>query len=181
MNANKDENADLWWALKGGSNNFGIVTRMDMSTFPLPNGVWGGKIDTEYSPTLQRQTIEAYYKFQTERLAEDPGVESLSGWGKQGAKRFIQNVLSADRAVPYGGHPKAFDDFFALKPDGWVGNCKPSQLAAHDAVIEGAPKNLYFCEATRYVPDKLLEKSCAYIMKDHYAVPDRQDRSRLLS
>jgi FAD/FMN-containing dehydrogenase len=34
VNANVDENADLWLALKGGSGNFGIVTRFDMMAFP---------------------------------------------------------------------------------------------------------------------------------------------------
>ncbi|KAF2120953.1 putative oxidoreductase [Lophiotrema nucula] len=33
INANGNENPDLLWALRGGSNNFGIVTRIDMQTF----------------------------------------------------------------------------------------------------------------------------------------------------
>lgn len=33
VNANANENSDLLWALRGGSNNFGIVTRIDMQTF----------------------------------------------------------------------------------------------------------------------------------------------------
>ncbi|XXH00075.1 hypothetical protein Hte_006417 [Hypoxylon texense] len=33
VNANAEENADLWRALRGGGNNFGIVTRFDMRTF----------------------------------------------------------------------------------------------------------------------------------------------------
>ncbi|KAF2477177.1 FAD-binding domain-containing protein [Lindgomyces ingoldianus] len=33
VNANENENSDLLWALRGGSNNFGIVTRIDMQTF----------------------------------------------------------------------------------------------------------------------------------------------------
>ncbi|ORY06677.1 putative oxidoreductase [Clohesyomyces aquaticus] len=32
-NANANENPDLLWALRGGGNNFGIVTRVDMQTF----------------------------------------------------------------------------------------------------------------------------------------------------
>lgn len=33
-NANESINPDLFQVLKGGSNNFGIVTRFDMKTFP---------------------------------------------------------------------------------------------------------------------------------------------------
>ncbi|KAF7879031.1 hypothetical protein EAF04_000231 [Stromatinia cepivora] len=34
INVNANANSDLWTVLKGGSNNFGIVTRLDMRTFP---------------------------------------------------------------------------------------------------------------------------------------------------
>lgn len=41
VNANPTENSDLFKALKGGSNNFGIVTRFDLRIFPLGD-YWGG-------------------------------------------------------------------------------------------------------------------------------------------
>ncbi|KAI1350195.1 putative FAD-binding oxidoreductase [Xylaria sp. FL0043] len=41
VNANKHSHPDLWWALKGGANNFGIVTRFTLATYPTGN-VWGG-------------------------------------------------------------------------------------------------------------------------------------------
>lgn len=34
INASKEQNSDLWVALKGGGANFGIVTRFDMETLP---------------------------------------------------------------------------------------------------------------------------------------------------
>lgn len=37
VDANSKTNPDLFKALKGGSNNFGIVTRFDMKTFPSEN------------------------------------------------------------------------------------------------------------------------------------------------
>ncbi|KAI0391866.1 hypothetical protein F5Y17DRAFT_387803 [Xylariaceae sp. FL0594] len=39
--ANARQNSDLFWALKGGGFNFGIVTRLDLATFSVPY-VWGG-------------------------------------------------------------------------------------------------------------------------------------------
>ncbi|KAH8893881.1 FAD binding domain-containing protein [Thozetella sp. PMI_491] len=50
VNANANENADLFRALKGGGNNFGVVTRFDMRTFAAaPGGIYGGLIFTDYS------------------------------------------------------------------------------------------------------------------------------------
>ncbi|KAI9780213.1 MAG: hypothetical protein M1816_003137 [Peltula sp. TS41687] len=43
VNANSKENSDLWFGLKGGSNNFGIVTRFDLRTF-RQGKFWGGFI-----------------------------------------------------------------------------------------------------------------------------------------
>lgn len=35
------QNTDLFWALKGGSSNFGIVTKFTLRTFYSPR-IWGG-------------------------------------------------------------------------------------------------------------------------------------------
>lgn len=45
VNANASCHSDLWRALKGGSSNFGIVTKFDIETFPASN------------ITLERRTI----------------------------------------------------------------------------------------------------------------------------
>ncbi|KAI5866715.1 hypothetical protein GGS23DRAFT_602967 [Durotheca rogersii] len=42
-NANDDENPDLLWALRGGTNNLAIVTRVDLQTFPQGD-LWGGQV-----------------------------------------------------------------------------------------------------------------------------------------
>ncbi|KAI8229620.1 Bifunctional solanapyrone synthase [Colletotrichum sp. SAR 10_86] len=70
VNANATENSDLWWALKGGSNNFGIVTRFDMNTFPLPNGVFHGPLS--FNPSQGDAALGAFYDMQTGPLLEDP-------------------------------------------------------------------------------------------------------------
>ncbi|KAF2120044.1 hypothetical protein BDV96DRAFT_641904 [Lophiotrema nucula] len=41
VNANATSHSHLWTALKGGSGNFGIVTRFDMYTIPAKD-IWGG-------------------------------------------------------------------------------------------------------------------------------------------
>lgn len=53
VNANARENADLFKALKGGNNNFGIVTEFELPTFPQGN-MWGGAI---FYPTSALEEI----------------------------------------------------------------------------------------------------------------------------
>ncbi|TVY35526.1 Bifunctional solanapyrone synthase [Lachnellula occidentalis] len=53
VNVNASENSDLWLALKGGSSNFGIVTRFDIATFPQ-DVFYGGVVAAAYS-TLNSQ------------------------------------------------------------------------------------------------------------------------------
>ncbi|KAK7947854.1 uncharacterized protein PG986_008740 [Apiospora aurea] len=48
--ASASENPDLYWALRGGGNNFGIVVNFHMETIPLPGGrMWGGSLVYEES------------------------------------------------------------------------------------------------------------------------------------
>ncbi|SPN99250.1 uncharacterized protein DNG_02287 [Cephalotrichum gorgonifer] len=44
VSANAETNSDLFWALKGGGTNFGVVTRFDIATYPL--------IKTQYTISL---------------------------------------------------------------------------------------------------------------------------------
>ncbi|KAF4906549.1 putative FAD-linked oxidoreductase [Colletotrichum fructicola] len=60
VSANAGENPDLFRALKGGSNNFGIVTRFDMQTFAAaPGGLYGGLIfmDYEHKDAVMKQFV----------------------------------------------------------------------------------------------------------------------------
>lgn len=51
--ASASNNSDLWFALKGGSNNFGIVTRFTVRSFPCSK-IWSGFI---YLPAFQASKV----------------------------------------------------------------------------------------------------------------------------
>ncbi|KAI0379305.1 hypothetical protein F5Y04DRAFT_260138 [Hypomontagnella monticulosa] len=53
VNANANDNADLWIALKGSGNNLGIVTRYDLRTFKQGQ-IWGGFL-FYFAPTFPSQ------------------------------------------------------------------------------------------------------------------------------
>lgn len=59
VNANATSNTDLWNALKGGSNNFGVVTKYTMTTFEQGE-FWGGNIGTEASPAEYLAAVGAF-------------------------------------------------------------------------------------------------------------------------
>ncbi|KAK8128648.1 hypothetical protein PG984_009756 [Apiospora sp. TS-2023a] len=66
--------SDLYWALKGGSNNFGIVTNFRIKTLPGSGPVWGGL--TFYPKQLTEPAIEALADF-TENMHKDPDSNLL--------------------------------------------------------------------------------------------------------
>ncbi|EFQ89092.1 hypothetical protein PTNB73_07272 [Pyrenophora teres f. teres] len=61
INASSNENADLFWALKGGGPNFGIVTRFDLYTIPVLE-IWG-KVQI-YPTDMAFELLEAFDEWQ---------------------------------------------------------------------------------------------------------------------
>ncbi|KAH6838552.1 hypothetical protein B0I37DRAFT_394174 [Chaetomium sp. MPI-CAGE-AT-0009] len=68
VNVDKDNHSDLFRSLKGGSNNFGIVTKFTVTAFPCAK-VWGGMafLPKQVIP----EAIEAVTSF-TDNVANDP-------------------------------------------------------------------------------------------------------------
>ncbi|KAI1338701.1 hypothetical protein F5Y15DRAFT_416925 [Xylariaceae sp. FL0016] len=60
--ASAGENSDLWLALKGGSSNFGIITRYDLETFPS-SMVWGGFNVLNYTSDVLQAQASAFSNF----------------------------------------------------------------------------------------------------------------------
>jgi FAD/FMN-containing dehydrogenase len=48
INVNQKSNPDLFWAMRGGGNNFGIITRFDVEAIPKGD-MWGGPINYDLS------------------------------------------------------------------------------------------------------------------------------------
>lgn len=57
VRASADENADLFWALRGGGCNFGVVTEMEIRLHPVAH-VYGGNLF--YPPTMAAQVMARY-------------------------------------------------------------------------------------------------------------------------
>ncbi|KAI1346050.1 hypothetical protein F5Y01DRAFT_322163 [Xylaria sp. FL0043] len=76
--ANNQKNADLFWALKGGLNNFGIVTSFKMKT--LKSGkIWGGV--TYYAPGTFSQLLQKACEFVENETDHDTHIMCSAGYG----------------------------------------------------------------------------------------------------
>lgn len=71
LNVNRQKHSDLLKALRGGSNNFGIVTQFDLITFPQGK-FWGGDIFYEYS--VAPQLVSAFVTFGAQKNYDKYGV-----------------------------------------------------------------------------------------------------------
>ncbi|KAI9155464.1 mitomycin radical oxidase [Paramyrothecium foliicola] len=116
INANATANSDLWWALKGGSNNFGIVTRFDMNTFPLRHGVWSGTFS--YNSSQAREVAEAFYNMQTGVLLAEPHIDMPYQETIIPGLNFSTISLTpfTDEMNFSGCHPSAFNNLYDMNP-----------------------------------------------------------------
>ncbi|KAL8932158.1 MAG: hypothetical protein Q9216_006943 [Gyalolechia sp. 2 TL-2023] len=76
VQANNQTNPDLFTALKGSSNNLGIVTRFDIVAFKQGN-LWGGV--STYDTSKAREQIQAIVRF-TDNVAKRPFGSLISLW-----------------------------------------------------------------------------------------------------
>jgi FAD/FMN-containing dehydrogenase len=61
VHASADENPDLFWAVRGGGGNFGIVTNFELQLHPMQRKVVGG--DILYPGASVRDVFEVYRDF----------------------------------------------------------------------------------------------------------------------
>ncbi|KAL4954536.1 hypothetical protein BDW69DRAFT_205160 [Aspergillus filifer] len=89
VTATSTENTDLFKALKGGGNNFGIVTRVTLKTFPQ-GPLWGGIIGHE--PSAIPAQINALTNF-TSSVKDDPNAMLVTIW-QHGGKDDVDFAAS---------------------------------------------------------------------------------------
>ncbi|KGO70750.1 FAD linked oxidase, N-terminal [Penicillium expansum] len=103
---------DLFWALKGGSNNFGIVTRYDMVTMEVGDAFASGIIWKSASTTQWFEALNAY-------MAPGGGVEDVNAaimpivalTPEDGTYEVISLEFYSEPVAS----PKAFENFTAIE------------------------------------------------------------------
>jgi hypothetical protein len=109
VNSNKDTNPDLFTALKGGSSNFGIVTRYDMETFENEN-LWGGIVSWPASTVNQHFKALVNFGMNPRR---DPMAALIVFQGYSTASPTDVVRAAFDYTKPVS-RPDAYTEFFAV-------------------------------------------------------------------
>lgn len=109
VNANSVENTDLRTALRGGSNNFGIVTRFDLMTFEQGH-LWGG--DVLYDFSTSQQQLEAFVSFGSAKQ-QDEHAALYQVFASRDGLYFILNNMVYTKPSPY---PAVFQGFNRIQP-----------------------------------------------------------------
>ena len=111
VTASATENPDLWWALRGGGNQFAIVTKMKFQAHPagIDGKIWGGT--RAYSPGKRKELFNALAKFVRDYPDEKAAIILTSEHGAAGIIDFWIMFLFYDGPEPPAG---VFDEFEAI-------------------------------------------------------------------
>jgi hypothetical protein len=111
VNASPNSFPDLYWALRGGGNNFGIVTNFKLAAFPLGQ-MWGGQ--RIYTENNFAAVLDAIYKFATTGSSKDTDAATIVSFGSIPAAGKIA-IVQMHYAQPIA-NASIFADFNALTP-----------------------------------------------------------------
>jgi FAD/FMN-containing dehydrogenase len=176
--ANRDENADLFWALRGGGGNFGVVTRFTFRLHEVGPMVFGGLIAWPFDRA--DDVLAAYRKLTAEAPRE------LSAWlvlMRAPAEPFVPEEYHGERscvmAVCYSGDPAGTDA--AIAPIREIGDPAVDLLQEWPYTMQQSflddsePKGAHYYWKTEYLAE--LSEDVMPTLRDLFAdcpIPDAQ-------
>ncbi|KAL8708934.1 MAG: hypothetical protein Q9220_006266 [cf. Caloplaca sp. 1 TL-2023] len=107
VDVNQQSNPDLYFALRGGGNNFGIVTRFDLETFPQGK-MWGGS--TIHPITSSKAVYKAFENF-ANNAPSDPDAALITAVALVQGNYIFANDYEYAKPVAY---PEIFDEFTSI-------------------------------------------------------------------
>ncbi|KAF2233370.1 FAD-binding domain-containing protein [Viridothelium virens] len=106
VSASAQTNSDLFFALKGGTSNFGVVTRMSLKTYPSGKA-WGGLV--VYNNSYQDQYMSALEAYQKQGQVNDTSTALLTYLAINNQTIFATYVSFGDEVKP-----SAFQPFYDI-------------------------------------------------------------------
>ncbi|KAM3067986.1 hypothetical protein ACMFMF_009353 [Clarireedia jacksonii] len=146
VNANATSHPQLLRALKGGSNNFGVVTRLDLLAFPQGK-FWGGQIIHPYTLAALEHFVDAVSTYSSDPEFDTYASLIFSFVFNSGSRIFISNVQYTQEH----NFPSTLAPFTGYEPDAQVTNTvrfsNLSDFADTNSDSDGpngATRNFYF-------------------------------------
>ncbi|KAH4090377.1 hypothetical protein HBH46_190940 [Parastagonospora nodorum] len=112
VNANSKSHPDLFAALKGGQNNFGVVTKLQLRTFPQPP-LWGGVVI--YSNSTDEELLDAVVDFKNPARF-DPYAMFTFGFVYDATLRAFTANIAMYHARPSIVNGSALETFAKIQP-----------------------------------------------------------------
>ncbi|KAF4974571.1 hypothetical protein FZEAL_8543 [Fusarium zealandicum] len=110
VNASAKKHPDLYWALRGGGNNFGLVVSFNLKTIPLPKGqLWGG--NRYYTEDKFPALVDTAVKIIND-IPQDPKAGFWLVWAYANATKIALGTLYYSE--PDAGNAPIFEDFNAI-------------------------------------------------------------------
>ncbi|KAF6816686.1 FAD binding domain-containing protein [Colletotrichum sojae] len=110
VRASATEHGDLFWALRGGGNNFGLVVNFNLKTIPLEGGkMWGGA--RTYMPDHFDEVAAAFHNLIV-NSEDDTKAGMWHVYGHYNKTSFAIPTLYY--AEPNGGEAAIWNDFNAI-------------------------------------------------------------------
>jgi hypothetical protein len=126
--ASPESHADLYWALRGGGNNFGLVTKFELFTYPLEKGMmWGGTL--MHAGIQNSSLFDAFVEFGANGAVADPNAALIMSMYYDQKNDAYWTVSQLEYAQPLSidTHPAVFDSFFN-EPDAIMETTKTQTL-----------------------------------------------------
>ncbi|KAI1457496.1 putative oxidoreductase [Annulohypoxylon moriforme] len=158
VKANEDCNEDLWWGLRGGSNNFGIVTCIDFRTFEQQSLLWSTltlnpftKVDKQAKIYAELMAAENY----------DANASFLTGWAfasQQGLSVTLNQLIYTQ---PFEGEtPPTYKPILDLptisNSSATTVTASMSTLAQNSVALQKPQAARYMTATTTFIPTEAM-------------------------
>ncbi|KAK8112568.1 oxidoreductase [Apiospora sp. TS-2023a] len=162
------ENADLWWGLRGGSNNLGIVTSMTYRTFEQVELIWS---TLAVHPITEKDKQARVFSRLMDAEQYDVNAYFLTGWNFLGERKMSVGTSQMVYTRPPGGdadgdgevvipafYRPAWDDIAQIEPNMGIppGVATMSALAQRAVMYRPPRKSRYMSATTTFIPTEAM-------------------------